>query len=183
MDHRDPEAFREAYRAHRPTIRRYFAARAPLDRADDLTAETFLIAWRRAGEGRAGTLPWLLNVAAKVLANDRRKVESSQELFGRLVQVSPLTADSSATQAATRADHLAVLRALAELRPADREVLLLTLWDGLSTGEVAVATGVTPIAARARISRARRRLQTALRAELIGPPPHPSQPITGRTTT
>ena len=69
---RDPEAFRALYREHHPTIRRYVAARAPASQVDDLAAETFLVAWRRAADLPPHALPWLLNVAAKTLANQRR---------------------------------------------------------------------------------------------------------------
>jgi RNA polymerase sigma-70 factor (ECF subfamily) len=173
MDRRDHDAFRALYAEHRPTIRRYFVTRAPPSQVDDLTAETFLVAWRRAGDERAHTLPWLLNVARKVLANDRRKTESTGELVQRLAQVTRFESASAAHDAERRARHLAVLRALAHLRPVDREVLLLSIWDGLRTGEVAVALGITPVAARARLSRARRRLESALRTELDAPP-HPT---------
>jgi RNA polymerase sigma-70 factor (ECF subfamily) len=183
MDRRDPNAFRALYHEHRPTIRRYFATRAPASQVDDLTSETFLVAWRRAGEGRAHTLPWLLNVAAKVLANDRRKTESSGELVRRLTQVSRFETASAALEAERRAEHLAVLQALAKLRPGDRELLLLSVWDGLQTGEIAVVLGISPVAARARISRARRRLKSALRAELDVPSPRPSPTLSERTSS
>lgn len=182
MDRRDPAAFRALYHEHRPTIRRYFATRAPPSQVDDLTSETFLVAWRRAGEGKAHTLPWLLNVAAKVLANDRRKTESSGELVRRLAQVSRLETASAALEAERRADHLAVLHALAELRPGDRELMLLSVWDGLQTAEIAVALGITRVAARARLSRARRRLESALRSELASAP-HPTSPTFSERTS
>jgi RNA polymerase sigma-70 factor (ECF subfamily) len=169
-----PEAFRALYHEHRPTIRRYFVTRATPDQVEDLLSETFLVAWRRAGEGKAHTLPWLLNVAAKVLANDRRKAESTTELVRRLTQVTRFETPSVAIEAERRAEHLAVLHALAQLRPRDRELLLLSVWDGLSTGEVAVVLGITPIAARARLSRARRRLESGLRSELEVPSPRTS---------
>jgi RNA polymerase sigma-70 factor (ECF subfamily) len=182
MDRRDPEAFRALYHEYRPTIRRYFGTRAPPGEVDDLTSETFLVAWRRAGEGTTQTLPWLLNVAAKVLANDRRKTESTAEVVRRLTQVTEFQISSVAAQAERRAEHLAVLHALAQLRPPDRELMLLSVWDGLKTGEVAVVLGITPIAARARLSRARRRLQSALRTELDVPSPRTSPTFSERTS-
>lgn len=182
MDERDPDAFRALYHEHRPTIRRYFATRAPPGEVDDLTSETFLVAWRRAGERKTDTLPWLLNVAAKVLANDRRKTESTTELVQRLTRVTQFETSSVAVEAERRAEHLAVLHALAELRPPDRELMLLSVWDGLKTGEVAVVLGITPIAARARLSRAKRRLQSKLRTELDVPSPRTSPTFSERTS-
>lgn len=177
MDRRDPDAFRALYAEHRPTIKRYFAARAPASQVDDLTSETFLVAWRRDADRPAHTLPWLLNVAGKVLSHQRRKTERSGDLVHRLAQVSRLDDPGVPQAAERRTEQLAVLHALATLTPGDRELMLLTIWDGLQTREVATALGVTPVAARARLSRARRRLESALRAELDSP----SHPATNPT--
>jgi RNA polymerase sigma-70 factor (ECF subfamily) len=182
MDRRDPEAFRALYHEHRPTIRRYFVTRAPPDQVDDLLSETFLVAWRRAEAGKTHNLPWLLNVAAKILANDRRKTESTIELVQRLTHITASQTSSVAVQAERRAEHLAVLHALAQLRPPDRELLLLSVWDGLKTAEVAVVLNITPIAARARLSRARRRLESKLRTQLDVPSRRTSPTVSERTS-
>ncbi len=179
---RDPEAFRALYREHHPTIRRYLAARAPASQVDDLAAETFLVAWRRAADLPPHALPWLLNVAAKVLANQRRKSERAEALFERLVDVGRVAEPGAGATAERRDEHLAVLRALARLRPGDRELMLLAFWDGLRAPEIAVVVGVNAVAARARLSRARRRLERALRAELDGTVAPLSAPLLQRTT-
>lgn len=165
-DERDREAFRALYREHHPTIRRYLAARAPSEQVDDLAAETFLVAWRRAAQMPPHAVPWLLNVAAKVLANQRRRTERADALLERLVEASRLQDPAACAAAERRAEYLAVLRALAQLRPDDRELVLLAIWDGLRATEIAVVLGVNHVAARARLSRARRRLEQALRREL-----------------
>jgi RNA polymerase sigma-70 factor, ECF subfamily len=72
MDDRDPEAFRALYRAHYGTVCRYLAARAHRSAVEDVAAETFLVAWRRQAELPPHIVPWLLNTAAKCLANARR---------------------------------------------------------------------------------------------------------------
>ena len=56
---------------------------------------------------------------------------------------------------------LARLRAaLGRLRPPDRDVLLLCVWQGLTYAEAAVALGVPVGTVRSRLSRARARLET-----------------------
>ena len=55
-----------------------------------------------------------------------------------------------------------MLAALETLSSDDRELLLLVGWDGLDAASVAEVLGCTPDAARARLSRARRRLEAAL---------------------
>ncbi|WP_144128094.1 RNA polymerase sigma factor [Catellatospora sichuanensis] len=57
--------------------------------------------------------------------------------------------------------------AMQRLNPADRQVLELVAVDGLSTGAAATALGVSPVALRVRLVRARGRLRTLLAA---GPP-------------
>jgi len=173
----EPEVFRALFREHHPRIRRYFAARAPASQVDDLAAETFLVAWRRFGDIPPQPLPWLLNVASKVQANQRRKADRAQALVERLARAGRLDALDASAAAERRTQHLAVLHALARLSEGDRELMLLAIWDGLQAGEIAVALGVNPVATRARLSRARRRLERALCAELEAagePLPHPA---------
>jgi RNA polymerase sigma-70 factor (ECF subfamily) len=182
MKTRDPEAFRALYREHHPTIRRYFAARAPASQVDDLAAETFLVAWRRFADMPPPQLPWLLNVAAKVHANQRRKAERVEALVERLTRVSRLDDPDASVAAERRAQQLAVLRALAQVGPGDRELMLLSLWDGLRASEIALVLDVNPVATRARLSRARRRLERALRAELDAAGELVPRPLIQRTT-
>ncbi len=182
MDTRDQEAFRALYREHLPTIRRYLAARAPASQVDDLAAETFLVAWRRLADMPPQALPWLLNVAAKLLANQRRKTDRSVALVERLVHVSRLDDPGAAFAAERRAEHLAVLHALARLSPGDRELMLLSVWDGLRPREIAVVLAVNPVSVRARLSRARRRLERVLRAELEAADHSLPSPLIQRTT-
>lgn len=55
-----------------------------------------------------------------------------------------------------------VAEAIGRLPEADREVLLLTCWEGLSPDEVAVALGLAAGTARTRLHRARQRLSREL---------------------
>jgi RNA polymerase sigma-70 factor (ECF subfamily) len=59
-----------------------------------------------------------------------------------------------------------VREALDALPEADREVLLLTAWEGLAAPEVGVVMSLTPPTVRSRIHRARTRLRKALEDEL-----------------
>jgi RNA polymerase sigma factor (sigma-70 family) len=56
-----------------------------------------------------------------------------------------------------------VERALAELKPDDREILRMTLVDGLKPGEIAARTGLTSEVVRKRKSRASKKLQQVIR--------------------
>jgi RNA polymerase sigma-70 factor (ECF subfamily) len=101
-------------------------------------------------------------------------------LVERLARVSRLDDPGAAAAAERRAERIAVLRALTRLSASDRELMLLSVWDGLPARDIAVVLGVNPVATRTRLSRARRRLERALRAELESHDPLPS-PLLQRT--
>jgi DNA-directed RNA polymerase specialized sigma24 family protein len=58
--------------------------------------------------------------------------------------------------------RLDVRRALGRLPAGDRELLQLTVWEGLRPRQIAAVLGVSPVAARSRLSRARARLREEL---------------------
>jgi RNA polymerase sigma-70 factor, ECF subfamily len=66
-------------------------------------------------------------------------------------------------------DDPALAAALARLNDADRELLLLIAWDGLSPAEAATVLAIKPATARVRLLRARRRLTQALSRERSDP--------------
>lgn len=142
----------------------YARRRAAVGDADDAVAETFLLAWRRLDEVPAEARAWLLAVARRVLANQRRATERRSSLAVRV-------AGEPAPEAHPSIADAPILRALAELRESDRELLLLIAWDGLSTDEAAVVLGCTGAAAKVRLHRARRRLRGALDASSRPAPP------------
>ena len=66
----DPEAFAEVFDRHFAFVHRYIARRARRDRADDLAAQTFTVAFSHRGRYRddLGTArPWLLGIATNLL--------------------------------------------------------------------------------------------------------------------
>jgi RNA polymerase sigma-70 factor (ECF subfamily) len=137
-----------------------YAIRRTDDRtaAEDAVSETFLVAWRRLDDVPEDALPWLLGVARKVLANQRRAA-------GRRAPDGPLipldaVADPApgAAVADLVADRQAFAAAFAALSPADREVLTLVSWDGLAPREAATVLDCTPATFYLRLHRARKRL-------------------------
>jgi RNA polymerase sigma-70 factor (ECF subfamily) len=53
----------------------------------------------------------------------------------------------------------AIAAAFDQLAPDDREILRLSVWDGLDDDELGAAFGINAVAARKRLSRARRRFR------------------------
>jgi RNA polymerase sigma factor (sigma-70 family) len=124
--------------------------------AEDVVAETFLVAWRRLDHLPTGSeaRPWLYGIARRTLANQRRGEARRARLTGRL-RASDLEAPQLVE---AEADFVAVAAAFARLSDDDREVLALVAWEGLDAGEIATVLGCSRNAARVRLHRARRRL-------------------------
>ncbi|GAA0432904.1 DNA-directed RNA polymerase sigma-70 factor [Acrocarpospora corrugata] len=154
------ERFDELYHAHYPDLLAYVRRRteSPDDAADAL-AETFTTAWRRIDElppGSEGRL-WLYGVARRVLANQRRGESRRSALADRLrAELTVWDEDAPPT------DQGAVRAAFGRLSAADRELLSLVSWEGLSAPEIATVVGCSRGAVRLRLHRARKRLAREL---------------------
>jgi RNA polymerase sigma factor (sigma-70 family) len=155
-------SFRVLYERHRDDVWRYLRRRADHHVAEDLLTEVFVVAWRRRGDPPKHPLPWLYGVARYVLANHRRGAGREAALAERVGRAAVVVTDDHAELVGVRADLAAALRRLA---PADREVLLLVAWEGLTCAEAAEVIGCRVPAARARLHRARKRLRAALDEE------------------
>ncbi len=174
----EAECFGVLFDRHGEAIRAFCARRSgSADAADDLVSIVFLEAWRRQGEvdlvdGNA--LPWLYGIARRTMQHRWRTALRHRRALARLPPA-PATPDH-ADEVAARLDderHLARLRAaLRRLRPSDRDVLVLCVWQGLTYAEAAVALGVPVGTIRSRLSRARSRLEAETEA-LSGPDPAP----------
>jgi RNA polymerase sigma-70 factor (ECF subfamily) len=139
--------------------------------AADVVAETFLVAWRRRHEMPAGAEArlWLYGVARRVLANHHRAGLRRKKLGERLRQ--EISATVVADPGSDVPSRLAVRAALARLGALDREVLMLTVWEGLEPREAATVLRISPAAVRTRLSRARARLRGIVGNDLA-PPGH-----------
>ena len=162
--------FTEVFGASYHPVLAYARRRVGADLAQDVVAEAFLAAWRNFEKLPPEPLPWLYRAAHFAIANQRRAVARQ----GKLDERAWLLADSYAVP-----DHselvvadmelAAAFRALSE---ADREVLRLAAWEGLTAAAIGEVIGCSPMAAKVRLHRARRRLSQRLRASM----PQPNMP-------
>jgi RNA polymerase sigma-70 factor (ECF subfamily) len=152
--------FELLYAKHAPAVKAYALRRTDSSVADDIVAEVFVVCWRRFDQVPADPLPWLLAVARRVLSTQRRGERRRGALTERLAE----TVAAGLHEAPRSADG-ALAAALARLGDADRELLLLIAWDGLSPAQAAEVLGVKPTTVRVRLLRARRRLTLALARE------------------
>src|SRR3954467_3906882 len=112
--------FNGLFDAHYSAVRAYAWRRDPSN-ADDVVAETFLVAWRRLDDVPSDARPWLIGVARNIRLNARRSARRQQALGSRLSEAAP-----AAVVAEPAAASDAVQAALAQLSETDREVLLLS---------------------------------------------------------
>jgi RNA polymerase sigma-70 factor, ECF subfamily len=157
--------FEALYAAHAGAVRGYAMRRTTPALADDVVAEVFLIAWRRLDDIPSDSRVWLLGVARKVLANQRRSSARQHAVQGRLVQDARTRAEHAPTaERLLRLEPAAppVIEALGSLRDSDREALLLIAWEGLSHRQAARVMGVRESTFGVRLHRAKRRLERAL---------------------
>jgi RNA polymerase sigma-70 factor (ECF subfamily) len=129
---------------------------------DDVVAETFLVAWRRLEHVPHDARPWLIGVARNVRLNLLRSARRQHAVSSRLSETA-----SSPEQSETSHETDAVKAALSMLPEADREVLLLSVWDDLDRGAIAQVLGCSKPNVSVRLHRARRRLRATL-AEASG---------------
>ncbi|MEV6272138.1 sigma-70 family RNA polymerase sigma factor [Kribbella sp. NPDC051936] len=162
----DRTAFEDLYRDHYWALLRFAVRRTPdEERARDLVAETFAIAWRRRDSlPPSHALPWLYKIAGNVLANERRRDQRTAAAYRTLGGYS-LTDYQADTAERTEWTHALeeVLQALRRLSGDDQRVLTLHAWEGLIGRDLGIALGCSAATASVRLHRARRRLDAAVR--------------------
>jgi RNA polymerase sigma-70 factor (ECF subfamily) len=163
-----PDLFVGLFEAHHGEIHRYVASRLGRVHADDLAAETFLVAFRTrerfsgpAGHRRA----WLFGIATNLIRRHRRDEERRYRALGRaggMAAVDDADPDQVVDRVVAHGSQPALAEALRVLNPADRDALLLVAVADLSYAEVGAALGIPPGTVGSRLTRARKAVRTAL---------------------
>jgi RNA polymerase sigma-70 factor (ECF subfamily) len=165
----DPRAFDELFRRHVQAVHAFLSRRLGRDAADDLTAETFARAFagraRSAARASESFLPFLYGIAANLVRMRRRSEERMLRAYARTGIDPAGNPHGSALDTGELGPALA--GALADLRPLERDVLLLLAWGELSYAETSAALGVPVTTVRTALHRARVRLNHALRPEEV----------------
>lgn len=160
-DSADRERFERLYRENFRAVLRFALARIDPERAKDVVADTFLVAWRRLDDVPEEPRLWLLGVARRVIAGQFRS-EARREALALRLRATRDSGAGNADLSGPLADREQVLTAFATLGERDREALRLVTWDGLDAAEAAEVLGVTKLAFAVRLHRARRRLEREL---------------------
>lgn len=162
------ERMEDLFRSHYSAVASYVRRRVPAESADDVVAETWMVAWRRLEHVPAEPLPWLIAVARNVIATQRRGALRRSALQVRLRSATTLKVEQPSVE-----ECGPVAAALAKLSERDREALMLTAWEGLRPAEAAAVLGESQGAFRVRLHRARRRLRSLCERQEIDEPADP----------
>jgi RNA polymerase sigma-70 factor (ECF subfamily) len=165
---REPDRFAAIYDRYFGEVYRYVSGRLGRDVADDLAAETFLVAFRkrdRFDPARASVRPWLYGIATNLIGQHRRK---ETRRYRALARAGGRVLDSEShvdrIVDAVTAERLVgrLSAALVDLRRGDRDVLLLVAISELSHEEVSLALDIPYGTVGSRLSRVRKKLRKAL---------------------
>jgi RNA polymerase sigma factor (sigma-70 family) len=165
-----PAAFAQVYERHARRIHAFLAARASVDVASELTAETFaqaaLSLRRFRDEFDGSALPWLYGIARNLLRRyyeDQRIASRARERLGMPLTTYDLDLDAEHDRLDAKREHGALAAAIADLSESHRDALRLRILDERPYADVATSLGCSQVAARIRVSRALGALSRALR--------------------
>lgn len=154
----DVDRFSAMWGSYAHRILAYATRHVGAETAQEVVAETFLVAWRRLQDVPGDPLPWLIVVARNTIAGGRRSQHRARTLQAELARLERAAAPVAAGPEPVVVDREVMLRGLAGLTDVEREALLLIAWDGLTAAQAAAAAGCSTATFHVRLHRARRRL-------------------------
>lgn len=187
MDHRAPDSdaisdsaatpadFAAIFDRHFDAIHGYLQRRIGRDLADELAAETFLVAFdtrARYDVSRPDARPWLFGIATNLLRRHHRHELRQLRAYARSAADPVLDAfDGVEERIDASGMRRELVESLAGVPAEERDTLLLFAWADLSYAEIAEALAVPVGTVRSRLSRARGRIRTALEPDLTSAHP------------
>ncbi|HWB69813.1 MAG TPA: RNA polymerase sigma factor [Solirubrobacterales bacterium] len=170
-----PADFAAIFDRHFDAVHAYLQRRVGRDMADELAAESFLVAFGRRERydlSRSSARPWLFGIATNLLRHHRRREARQWRAYARSATDPVLDAFEGVE---ARVDAAGVRRqlvdGLAGLPAEELDALLLFAWADFSYAEIGEALDVPVGTVRSRLSRARARLRDALGVQAGAPGP------------
>jgi RNA polymerase sigma-70 factor (ECF subfamily) len=161
-----PAGFGVIFDRHFDAIYGYLQRQVGPDLADELAAQTFLVALDKRDRydvSRSSARPWLFGIATNLLRRHRRDMKRQLQAYGR-TGVDPVLDAFDGLEA--RVDAAGMRReladALAQVPTEELDVLLLYAWAELSYAEIAETLALPVGTVRSRLHRARARLRELL---------------------
>ncbi|MEU1536455.1 RNA polymerase sigma factor [Streptomyces fagopyri] len=169
----DPDVFAVLFDRYADSIHRYAARRLGSEAADDLMAETFVIAFqrrRRYDLSRPQAVPWLYGITTNLIGRHKRAEARRLRALSRAASTVPVEGsgegeameDRVVARVGAEDTRGRLAAALAGLSARNRDVLLLIAWGDLDYAEAAEALGIPVGTVRSRLHRARSGVREAL---------------------
>ena len=162
----DRDALSALYAAYQRPLFRYLCLLTP-DRglAEEILQDTLVAIWQGAAgfEGRSAVRTWLFAIARRQAHNALRRRAlplADAEALADVADPEPLPQE----RALAHAELAELARGIAGLQPIHREVLVLSLVNGLPYHEIARIVDVPEGTVKSRLSNARRALRALLRS-------------------
>jgi RNA polymerase sigma-70 factor, ECF subfamily len=178
-----PARLSALFEAHEERLYRLARRLAPtVDDALDLVQETFLKAARTPESiprGLKEEEAWLVRVLVNIRRDQWRR-EKVRKRHDPALHSAAVQADDPETSFVVRT---VVWRALDELPPRRRAVVVMREMEGLDTAAIASLLGISTITVRWHLAQGRRQLARHLRIQLGDFDESPQQPLTGRRPT
>lgn len=122
--------------------------------AEDVSAQAMLLAWERHNNGKAVSVSWLCAVVRNLIGDEYRRRKRRAGLQSELSAMG-----MASMLAAPECDD--IYDAVDRLPTMYRDVLRFAYWQGMTAPEIAEQIGVSPMAVRARMTRARRLIRAS----------------------
>lgn len=167
LRNRDHDTFEAMVHAYGPELFRHARRRTLNDAAaEDIVQETFTRAYRALPRLRddSNVRPWLHHILANVCIDEANRRDRETAKVTRLFVDPAASLDSPGVEAelGLDLDDTSLQSALLTLTPEYRDALVLRFVDELEYDELAYRSGISEQNARARVSRARSMMRTAL---------------------
>lgn len=166
--HGDQGAFTELFERHAQAVWNHaYRLTGSWSSAEDLTSNTFLIAWRKRTDVtlvRDSALPWLYTVAGNLARTEHRGATRRLRLLRRMAEPRAVSdhADSVVEQLDGEARLREVIEAVRNLPRAQRQVVELCLLGDLPIADAAALLEVAEVTVRSHLSRTRAQLRALL---------------------
>ncbi|MFJ4263986.1 RNA polymerase sigma factor [Paenarthrobacter nicotinovorans] len=157
------EAFRALYESAYSDLLKFVQRRSEPGIAEDVVAEAFLTVWRRFSEApphEDDARAWVFGITRNLMLNARRGEQRRLALGVRLADATDIPHYPSHADLVTSRVDLG--RAWALLSEVHQETLGLAIFENLSAPQAATVVGISPVAFRLRLVRARRSLRLLL---------------------
>ena len=159
------EAFCKLYGMYKDKLYRYayYKLGNPAD-AEDAVSECVLVAWKDIGKLRSDLSfsAWIFRILHNICVGVIRIQIEERDKFGRLGDTS---SGFKTVEDGTKINSsIELAEALSHLSEDEKEVVLLSVVSGLNSSEISMITGLTPGAARSKLSRSYAKMREFLKS-------------------